>query len=679
MTLNIRNKRSAVQGSAPTASQLQDGELAVNYNASDPVIYTKDTAGNVIRLTGAGADGNFRRVGTTLSPTTPGDVVNVGAGTAAAPSLHFSDANSGLYRPGTNQVAIATGGTQRVLFDSNGNVGIGRTPGAFKLDVNGTTRILSSGQSSLLEIGRGTTSNQYAYIDLVGDTTYADYGLRVIRNNTGANTTSELRHRGAASLNFITEQSAPLVFSVNNLERMRVHTNGNLGIGTTNPARSVHIADAQPIIRLEDSDGTNQYGEVFKAGSGLYLDSRNNTGNGQIVFRGNGGNNEYARFDANGNFGIGTTNPGRTIHIKNTLPDLRLEDTDSGTANTYGDIIYSISSIYLDSRNGTSNGSIIFRGRGGNAISEYARFDANGDFGLGTTSPAQNIHIESTFPALRLEDSNSGTADTYGEVLFSTNAMYLDSRNGTSNAPIVFRGYNGTAFTEYGRFKSSGEFLAGGSIQTGNAPLGFNGANYGTQYQIAQSNGSGAANAWVDRSERDAGVSLVSSPAANFKNIAFDADALSWATKIDVYFSDVSCDNNSGNLIIKPLNQTINYFASGSLVGFVMGVVYNSGVTPPDSFIPKKWTAADGIQLDWGQAASTRYGRVTFVRSTSTKWMVDFQASLSVNPATGAYQSTWNGNGIQTQPSSGTGQLGGVQFVFDAGNIDLGTACVHYS
>ena len=472
---------------------------------------------------------------------------------------------------------------------------------------------------------------------------------------------------------FRTVEAAALKFDMNNLERMRVHTNGNVGIGTSSPVRILHIADAQPIIRLEDSDGTNQYGEVFKAGSGLYLDSRDNTANGPIIFRGNGSGNEYARFDVNGNFGLGATSPATDIHIANTIPTIRLQDSD-GT-NQYSQILESDGSLYLDSRNNTSNGQIIFRGDSGTA-QEYARFDADGNFGLGTTSPVRNLHITSTSPSLRLEDSDSGTANTYGEFTYSTNAVYLDSRNGTSNAPIVFRGDNGTTFTEYGRFTSSGEFVAQGSIQTGNAPLGFNGANYGTQYQIAQSNGSGAANTWVDRSERDAGVSIVSSPAVSFKNIAFDADALTWATKIDVYFSDVSCDDINGSLIIKPLDQTNNYFTSGSLVGFATATVNNNAAI---GFISKKWAADNGIQLDWGQVTSTRYGRVTFVRSTSTQWMVDFQATASVNPATGFYQSTWNGNGVQTQPSSGTGQLGGVQFIFNLGNIDLGTACVHYS
>ena len=55
MSLNIKNKRSAVQGSSPTAAQLQDGELGVIYNTSDPAIYLKDSGGAVIRIAGTGS------------------------------------------------------------------------------------------------------------------------------------------------------------------------------------------------------------------------------------------------------------------------------------------------------------------------------------------------------------------------------------------------------------------------------------------------------------------------------------------------------------------------------------------------------------------------------------------------------------------------------------------------
>ena len=53
--MKIQLKRSNVQSAgvakAPTAAQMEYGELAVNYNTADPVIFIKDSAGAIIRLT----------------------------------------------------------------------------------------------------------------------------------------------------------------------------------------------------------------------------------------------------------------------------------------------------------------------------------------------------------------------------------------------------------------------------------------------------------------------------------------------------------------------------------------------------------------------------------------------------------------------------------------------------
>jgi hypothetical protein len=57
--------------------------------------------------------------------------------------------------------------------------------------------------------------------------------------------------------------------------------------------------------------------------------------------------------------------------------------------------------------------------------------------------------------------------------------------------------------------------------------------------------------------------------------------------------------------------------------------------------------------------------------------MVDFQAVASVNPASGLYQGQFNGNGYQVVSTSNV--LGGVQFVFNVGNIDSGAVSIHYS
>ena len=219
----------------------------------------------------------------------------------------------------------------------------------------------------------------------------------------------------------------------------------------------------------------------------------------------------------------------------------------------------------------------------------------------------------------------------------------------------------------------------GGPGWTSSGALGLNGANYGTQYQIAQSNGSGAASTWVNRSVIDTEVNLVSSPLNYFKNIAFNTDALEWANKIDIYFRDVSCSVDIGSLIIKPLNDQNVYFPTNSLVGFISGTVYNTTVDP-SQFTPNFsiMQTYQGIFIGWGVAASTRYGRVTLARSQSTVWMVDAQVMASTNPTAGLfYQGHFQANGFQVVSPSDV--LGGVQFAFDSGNIDSGAVSVHYS
>ena len=53
--MKIQLKRSNVLESGvakqPTAPQMEYGELAVNYNTTDPVIFIKDSADQIIRLT----------------------------------------------------------------------------------------------------------------------------------------------------------------------------------------------------------------------------------------------------------------------------------------------------------------------------------------------------------------------------------------------------------------------------------------------------------------------------------------------------------------------------------------------------------------------------------------------------------------------------------------------------
>ena len=85
-----------------------------------------------------------------------------------------------------------------------------------------------------IEVGQGRTGSNFAYIDLIGDTTYTDFGLRLLRGNTGPNTFSSLHHRGTGGFEIGAIDAAPVVFITSNAERMRITSGGEVYIaGTT--------------------------------------------------------------------------------------------------------------------------------------------------------------------------------------------------------------------------------------------------------------------------------------------------------------------------------------------------------------------------------------------------------------------------------------------------------------
>ena len=74
--MKIQLKRSAVLDGGlakePTPAQMEYGELAVNYSDSDPAIFLKDTNNNIVRIAGAGANGNIEIPGSGSGPHQPG-------------------------------------------------------------------------------------------------------------------------------------------------------------------------------------------------------------------------------------------------------------------------------------------------------------------------------------------------------------------------------------------------------------------------------------------------------------------------------------------------------------------------------------------------------------------------------------------------------------------------------
>jgi len=78
-----------------------------------------------------------------------------------------------------------------------------------------------------IEIGYGLSGNRTAYIDLVGDDTYTDFGLRVIRLGDGNNANSQIEHRGDGKLVFRIRDNGSIYFQ-----------NTNVSFGATTPTEN---------------------------------------------------------------------------------------------------------------------------------------------------------------------------------------------------------------------------------------------------------------------------------------------------------------------------------------------------------------------------------------------------------------------------------------------------------
>ncbi len=82
-------------------------------------------------------------------------------GTSGGPAYRFeSDTNTGTFRPAADNYAITTGGSERLRIDANGNVGIGTTSPASKLEVSGGDIRVTGGSF----IDDGTTLNVPDYV-----------------------------------------------------------------------------------------------------------------------------------------------------------------------------------------------------------------------------------------------------------------------------------------------------------------------------------------------------------------------------------------------------------------------------------------------------------------------------------------------------------------------------------
>ncbi len=318
----------SVRINAPTG---YDAELKFANNGSTAFTLGHDDATDNFVIGTANVDTNQRFVidssgNVGIGTTSPDSLLHVdGSGvvgrfnsSSGAVKLRFQEAGTARAFVGTlngsNGLAIfgSDGITERVRVDTNGNVGIGTTSPNSKLEVLDTS-------GATITLNRNDTT--IAVDDLYGGVDFwdADGG------GTSAGVTSAIRSYGesavgASSLRFYTSNSSGGNRS-SLTEAMRVHYDGNVGIGTASPGYPLHVVGSTIGLFNSGADATLYLGEGESGGQYGWIkwESSNDT-----IRIGTQTGGDTITVNESGNVGIGTASPAEILTLVASSGDCNL-------------------------------------------------------------------------------------------------------------------------------------------------------------------------------------------------------------------------------------------------------------------------------------------------------------------------------------------------------------------
>jgi hypothetical protein len=212
-----------------------------------------------------------------------------------------------------DNIQLLTQGNTRLNITSAGNVGIGTTSPSALLHVAGDARVGANNTTDArLAIGEGASGNRFAYIDLVGDTTYSTYGLRLIRWNSGANSNSLLEHRGTGGLYISCAEAGSISFQTSSTARAYFSGSSfNLTNGT-----DIRTDTNTGVTTLWGGAGTGANIELY-GGSHASFANLMALDAGEIRMRSQTGASEWLRITSTGRVGIGTGSPSTALQVSN--------------------------------------------------------------------------------------------------------------------------------------------------------------------------------------------------------------------------------------------------------------------------------------------------------------------------------------------------------------------------
>jgi hypothetical protein len=343
-------------------------------------------------------------------------------GSASTPSLKW-DANTGIYSPGADQLAVATNGVGRLFVDAGGRVGIGGFSDFAEFQISGSAPSL--------------------YFKPSTDSETSEVGFR----NAGNTQT-----RGFIAYDHSDES---LRFRVNLSEKLRITSAGLVGIGTSAPGALLDLrqptsASEQEHLRIV---GGQRSSDGFAVGVRILTGAVSSNSNRHLRII-NSGNTIFQHYETSsntpvpdrhillcpdgGNVGIGVTSPGSLLHLAATGTSTNAEIIIAGT-NTNGDASCQ-ARIGATQDGALTSAALTFSTRLSGTNSEKARLDSSGRLLIGTsTSRTVGGSVQSN---LQIEGTGTGTSTPSCSVTQNSNSFAgprfaLAKSRGTANGSVT--------------------------------------------------------------------------------------------------------------------------------------------------------------------------------------------------------------------------------------------------
>ena len=304
--------------------------------------------------------------------------------------MHFgldTNVGTGWIQQMRNDSAVAY---NLLLQPVGGNVGIGTDSPNEKLHVKGgTTNVVANFEST----------DAKAYISF--------------KDNTTTNTDTVFLGAEGNNMTFYAGSASS--------ERMRIQSDGNVGIGTDSPSVKLHVSEnSSTYIKIERTTSSSEGSLILGAETNENTIFSRGLGNANKDLRVIIGATERMRIDSTGNVGIGTVSP--------TLAKLQVNGTvDNQIAAyfyNYSTVAGQSKGLAVEAGSNSSDYSATFNNKTGSSLL-YVRGDGN--VGIGTNSPDNILELSKTV--------SSGI----GPILQLTNTQYTNADN--SGSSIQFRGY----------------------------------------------------------------------------------------------------------------------------------------------------------------------------------------------------------------------------------------------